>query len=90
MNHEKQIKLIKKAIDEGKKVYMTPNKAYEVIKDSIGQYLIKCHINDYYTGLHGREFTEYEHKINYLCKDNGDPYPANVVSKNELLEVIEL
>jgi hypothetical protein len=32
---------IKQAIEDNKKVYWS-NKAYEVIKDKIGQYLIKC------------------------------------------------
>jgi hypothetical protein len=41
---------IKQAIADGKKVYWS-NLAYEVIKDSIGQYLVKCHINNSYVGL---------------------------------------
>ena len=78
MKHAKEIKLIKTAIKDGKRVFMTPNKAYEVIKDSIGQYLIKCHINDCFWGLHGRENTEYENKINYLCQDDGNPFPVTI------------
>ena len=35
------IKEIKKAIDDGKKVCWS-NRAYDVIKDKIGQYLIHC------------------------------------------------
>jgi len=45
---------IRKAIDSGSKVYWS-NYAYEVIKDSIGQYLIKCHINNSYIGLTHRD-----------------------------------
>ena len=78
MKHAKQIQIIKTAINDGKRVFMTPSKAYEVIKDRIGQYLIKCHINDSFVGLHGRENTEYEHKINYLCQDDGNPFPVTI------------
>ena len=83
MNHEKQIKLIKEAINDGKRVFMTPSKAYEVIKDSIGQYLIKCHINDNFVGLHGRKNTNREHIINYLCQRDGNPYPATIEWKED-------
>tara|TARA_R100000734_G_scaffold17685_1_gene14084 strand:- start:35 stop:235 length:201 start_codon:yes stop_codon:yes gene_type:complete len=41
---------IRTAIDAGKTVYWH-HEGYQVIKDSIGQYLIKCHMNDNYTGL---------------------------------------
>jgi len=41
---------IKKAIEEGKKVYWG-NRAYEVIKDSVGQYLVYCSLNEYCFGL---------------------------------------
>lgn len=41
---------IKSAVDRGEKVYWA-NRGYEVIKDRIGQYLIHCTMNDYYTGL---------------------------------------
>lgn len=41
---------IKQAIADGQKVYWS-NKAYEVIKDKIGQYLIKCNLNNHYIGL---------------------------------------
>tara|TARA_R100000808_G_C2063123_1_gene93697 strand:- start:51 stop:245 length:195 start_codon:yes stop_codon:yes gene_type:complete len=49
-------KEIKKAINEGKKVYWH-HEGYEVIKDSIGQWLIICHINDSCVGL-----THYDNK----------------------------
>jgi len=78
MKHEKQIQLIKEALNDGKRVFMTPSKAYEVIKDRVGQYLIKCHINGYIIGLHGMENTDREHEINYLCQDNGTPYPVTI------------
>ena len=41
---------IRDAIDAGKTVYWHHD-GYQVIKDSIGQYLIKCHMNDHYIGL---------------------------------------
>jgi len=41
---------IKTALNNGYKVYWA-NKGYEVIKDSIGQYLIHCTMNDTYVGL---------------------------------------
>lgn len=83
MKHAKQIKLIKEALNQGKRVFMTPNKAYEVIKDNIGQYLIKCHINDNFVGLHGMENTDREHVINYLCQRDGNPYPVTIEGKKD-------
>lgn len=44
------VQQIKQAIKQGNKVYWH-HSGYEVIKDSIGQYLIKCHMNEYYTSL---------------------------------------
>ncbi|MBN8857067.1 MAG: hypothetical protein J0H29_01690 [Sphingobacteriales bacterium] len=45
---------IKKAVDEGKTVcWATP--AYRVIKDSIGQYLIVCLLNNNCIGLTWRD-----------------------------------
>ena len=41
---------IKQAIQEGKKVFWA-NTNYEVIKDNIGQYLIKCRLNGRCIGL---------------------------------------
>lgn len=41
---------IKQAIDQGQKVYWS-NTSYEVIKDKIGQYLIKYKPNNYCIGL---------------------------------------
>ena len=57
------IKEIKKAIDDGKKVHWS-NRAYDVIKGKSGQYLIYCNLNDHCIGLHGLEGTEYENKLN--------------------------
>jgi len=54
---------IKKAVDEGKTVYME-NEAYQVIKDKIGQYMIKCTLNGYCIGLHGAVGSQYEDKLN--------------------------
>lgn len=41
---------IKKAVDRGKSVKWA-NKLYDVIKDSLGQYLIICSSNQYTIGL---------------------------------------
>lgn len=41
---------IKKALADGKKVYWS-NTGYEVIKDSLGQYLIRFKANNYCVGL---------------------------------------
>jgi hypothetical protein len=41
---------IKQALENNQRVFCG-NLAYEVIKDNIGQYLIKCHINNYCIGL---------------------------------------
>lgn len=41
---------IKQAIADGKKVYWA-SALYEVIKDNIGQYLIKCKSNGHCIGL---------------------------------------
>lgn len=54
---------IKEAVSAGKKVY-SDTTAYEVIKDSIGQYLIVCRLNNHCIGLHGMEGTPYENKLN--------------------------
>ncbi len=45
---------IKAALDAGQRVYWC-NPAYEVIKDSLGQYLIKCHLNGSCMGLTHRD-----------------------------------
>ena len=62
------IKKIKKAINEGKKVCWS-NRAYDVIKDKRGQYLIHCNLNDHCIGLNGLEGTKYENKLNGEEKD---------------------
>ena len=54
---------IKQAVDSGKTVYWS-NNAYQVIKDSIGQYLVKCSLNDSCIGLHGQIGGKYEHVLN--------------------------
>ena len=41
---------IKKLVDDGVQVYWA-NWNYEVIKDDLGQYLVKSHSNNYYIGL---------------------------------------
>ena len=45
---------IKQAIEDGKKVYWA-SKSYEVIKDSVPQYLIHCIPNNHYIGLTWRD-----------------------------------
>lgn len=62
------IKEIKDAIDKGDKVELYDG-TYEVIKDSIGQYLIHCKCNDNYVGLHGQEGTRHENTTNYPNRD---------------------
>ena len=54
---------IKAAVDAGKQVRCDGD-GYEVIKDSIGQYLIHFRTSDYYIGLHGRAGTKYAEKLN--------------------------
>ena len=54
---------IKAAVDMGFPVRCDTD-GYEVIRDSIGQYLIHFIGSDYYIGLHGREGTAYENKLN--------------------------
>jgi hypothetical protein len=49
-----KVEEIKSRIDEGHRVFWH-NDSYEVIKDNIGQYLIKCHFNGSCIGLHGRQ-----------------------------------
>jgi len=57
------IKEIKQAIEDGKKVYQH-NLGYEVILDSIGQYLIHCNMHNTYIGLHGVKGGKYENQLN--------------------------
>ena len=45
-----KLKEIKSAVKSGKKVFWS-NEAYEVILDSVGQWLIKCNINGHCIGL---------------------------------------
>lgn len=45
---------IKTAIAAGKRVFWK-NPSYEVIHDSVGQYLIVCHFNDHCIGLTWRD-----------------------------------
>lgn len=66
MTYLKTIKEIKSAVDEGKTVYCD-SEAYEVRRYSnykSREYYIVCTSNDYVIGLHGKEGTEYEHKLN--------------------------
>lgn len=54
---------IKKAIDEGKKVFWA-SQVYPVIKDKNGEYLITCSLNGHCIGLHGKPGTKYENVMN--------------------------
>lgn len=56
------IQEIKTAVDAGKTVY-ADSEAYTVIKDSLGQYLIKFHSGSV-IGLHGQAGTQYETTLN--------------------------
>jgi len=54
---------IKSAIDAGKTVYAGSG-IYLAIKDTKGQYLIKCTANGSCVGLTGAEGTKYENRLN--------------------------
>ena len=58
----KNVEEIKQAVDSGKKVIWC-NPAYEVIKDSVGQYLIHCTLNDNYICLTWRDGTTLNGKL---------------------------
>ena len=45
---------IKSALKNNQRVFWS-NTSYEVIKDNIGQYLIKCHLNNTFIGLTWRD-----------------------------------
>tara|TARA_B100001094_G_scaffold256576_1_gene255828 strand:+ start:3150 stop:3410 length:261 start_codon:yes stop_codon:yes gene_type:complete len=52
VNNQDYIRIIKQSVRSGHTVYAgTTN--YEVINDSIGQWLIHSKFNDHYIGLHG-------------------------------------
>lgn len=53
MTNLSTIREIKEAVDAGKAVF-ADNSAYMVIKDSLGQYMILCTLNNHCVGLHGR------------------------------------
>ena len=76
------IKEIKKAVDEGQKVCWS-NPAYDVIKDDIGQYLIKCNLNGHCIGLHGLKGTKYENQLNGKEEDFYMPDPRWLTKKGE-------
>ena len=48
------IQQIKSALKNNQRVFWS-NTSYEVIKDNIGQYLIKCHLNNTFIGLTWRD-----------------------------------
>ena len=59
---------IRQAVDEGKTVYVG-TLAYKVIKDSIGQYLIFCVLNDYCVGLTWRDGVTLNGKVFFTLKE---------------------
>ena len=59
----RSINEIKAAVDSGADVRCDGG-GYEVIRDSIGQYLIHQLGSDYYVGLHGMPGTEYAAQLN--------------------------
>lgn len=54
---------IKEALSKGNTVYWK-NENYQVIKDSLGQYLIHSKCNDSYIGLYGKKGTKFENIMN--------------------------
>jgi len=57
------IEEIKEAVDQGKQVFCD-TAAYQVIKDSAGQYLITFLGSNWCCGLHGQEGTKYARQLN--------------------------
>jgi hypothetical protein len=57
------IEEIKEAVNQGKTVY-AESSLYQVIKDRLNQYMIKCTINGNCVGLHGIPGTPYENRLN--------------------------
>lgn len=57
------IQTIKHLVDQGHTVYAR-NRAYTVIKDDSGQYLIEYLDGTHCIGLHGRPGTQYENQLN--------------------------
>lgn len=64
----KSVQEIKDAVSKGEKVYWS-NPNYEVIKDSIGQYLIHSKFNDYYFGLTHRDGETMNEKLEDFFKE---------------------
>jgi hypothetical protein len=60
---------IRQAVNSGKSVFWK-NSCYVIIKDSLGQYLIRCILNDNYIGLTHLDGTT-------LNGDEGDFYIGN-------------
>jgi hypothetical protein len=56
---------IRQAVDEGKTVY-ADTLAYLVVKDSIGQYFIKCVLNDWCCLLTWRDGVTLNGKVFYM------------------------
>ena len=59
---------IKKLVDNGEVVHWA-NWNYEVIKDDLGQYLVKSHSNNYYMGLTDRSGKLSNTHENYIHMD---------------------
>ena len=59
---------IRQAVDEGKTVY-ADTLAYQVIKDNIGQYFIKCLLNNWCCGLTWRDGVTLNGKVFFAVGD---------------------
>ena len=65
------LKEIKEAVENGKKVYWQ-NQNYQVVKDCIGQWMIKCQINNSCIGLTARSGMSFVGAMG-IGKLNGKP-----------------
>lgn len=63
MDITNSINKIKQWVDEGRIVYAKSSN-YVVIKDKLGEYIIKCRSNNNIIGLHGKDGTKFEKKLN--------------------------
>ncbi len=59
---------IRQAVDKGKTVY-ADTLAYKVIKNNIGQYFIKCILNDWCCGLTWRDGVKLNGSVFFTLKE---------------------
>ena len=64
-----EVNAIRQAVDEGKTVY-ADTLAYQVVKDSIGQYFIKCLLNNWCCGLTWRDGFTLNGKVFFVVKED--------------------